>query len=230
MAGVVGIPVLAVGFLAAAATLPGGTEVRYDERRGTIRSMSGANLAADLERAPAYRALQVPGREVDLALAFVDGLRQRFGLVRPADELRSTAVDTDGLGFRHVRLQQVYRGRRIHGAELIVHLDRDRHVTGVTGGYVRTPTGVATTPALGPAEAVQRATAAVGARVPQAATPTLAYHADGDGTTRLAYAVRVTRSLVDATEVWIDAQTGGVLARVPTAYPIAPTPGGLGPP
>lgn len=205
---------------------PAPAETIYDERRGTVRAMGGTNLSEDLERDAAFRALQTPGREAELAIAFVTARRDVFRLAHPADELKLTRVDRDALGMRHVRLRQVHEGLPIHAAELIVHLDRDGHVTSVNGSYVRTPTGVATKPTIDASRAARRAADAAGAKKDQAGTPSLAYWAGDDGRVRLAYRVAVNRSAVDAQDVWIDARSGAVLARIPTAYPISPGPTG----
>lgn len=199
-------------------SLPPDTDLRPDDARGTIRSLRAANLSGSLESSAAFRALQAADRFADVALAFLDAHRARFGLERPREELSVRAATKDELGLKHVRLQQMYAGLPVRGAELIVHLDRDNHVYLAQGRYVRTPSGLATTPRLGAPDARRRAAAVVSGAAPDCpgCRSELLIHVGADERPRLAHRVLVEVSLTDAWAVTIDAETGAVLENVST--------------
>ncbi|MGC8916675.1 MAG: M4 family metallopeptidase [Thermoanaerobaculum sp.] len=55
--------------------------------------------------------------------------------LRGEDGFAPRVVERDELGQEHVRLQQTYRGLKVVGGELIVHMDA-RHILGVNGQFV----------------------------------------------------------------------------------------------
>ncbi len=158
-----------------------------------------------------------PARE--RALAFVDGYGAAFGLAGRAAVAVSAASAPDELGIEHVRLRQLVDGVPVTGGELTIHLDRD----GVRSVLARTavvPRGLATTPRLSAAAAVEAARAELAKR--DGAARELAFDAPRlevlsrallDRAThpaRLAW--RVEARGAGARELaWIDAHTGARL-------------------
>src|SRR5262245_313597 len=128
--------------------LPVDAQVRRDPARGTITLLAASNLSQALEQDPAFAALQASGRFADVALAFLAAQRSIFKLSSPADELAVDSVRTDELGLTHVRLRQIVGPLPVWNAEVIVHLDRERHVYRVQGSYISTPSGLPSTPRL----------------------------------------------------------------------------------
>lgn len=200
--------------------LPGGVTVQRDPQRGTIRWLEGGDLSVDLAREPAFAALQAAHRPADVAIAFLEAYRGAFRIDDPAAEMQVAHVLTDDLGLTRVRLRQQYRNIPVQGGELLVQLDRDAHVTLVSGRYLATPRGLSTKPAIDPAAAARAAGA--GADAPP---PELVVHTGESGTPRLAYRVLVAPRVDEGFEVFVDATTGNVLDRVPTVYPAGPSPG-----
>jgi len=200
--------------------LPSGVTVQRDPQRGTIRWLEGGDLSVDLARDPGFAALQAAHRSADVAIAFLTAYRGAFRIDDPAAEMLVARVHTDDLGLTQVRLRQQYRTLPVQGGEVLVQLDRDAHVTLVSGRYLPTPRGLSTRPAIDPAAAASAAGA--GAEAP---APELVVHVGGSGTPRLAYRVLVTPRIDEGFEVFVDATTGDVLDRIPTVYPAGPSPG-----
>lgn len=203
---------------------PSDAVVRRDDRRGTVRSAEAVDLGAAVATDPDVvdaRAHDDPGR---LAIAVLAACRKSLGLVSPADELRVVDVAPDRSEMR-VRLAQVYRGLPVDGAELSVHVDAARRVRLVSGRYVRTPSGVDPRPRLKEAAALRAAgseSAAIGAEPPR-----LAWYPDDDGRVRLTYRVAVNHGLIRREVVFVDARSGKVISRVPTAFPAGGAGGGV---
>ncbi len=101
--------------------LPAGVEYALDERGVPLemRGLKKQRQATDPEVA-ALLALE------ELAPLFRRGL---------ADEFQAATTEVDELGQTHVRLQQTYRGLRVVGGELIVHMD-EQVVFGVNGHFI----------------------------------------------------------------------------------------------
>ena len=134
--------------------------------------------------------------------------------------------ETDGIGMSHVRFNQFYKGLRVVGGQVIVHMN-DKGITGVNGHYVP-EISLSTLPALTEAAAAENAVAILrkgGDKDLKVNKAELAIYPVGllEGASvvsRLAYAVDVSGSSIQE-QVWIDAQTGGVLNRIPLHHSAA---------
>jgi Zn-dependent metalloprotease len=199
----------------------------------TVRAMTAATGApVTVTRSPATGTvtfLAAPlGRVIPLAdptamtpaagaLAFVGQYAKAFGLTTDS-AMQVTKVDAvDSVGMDHVRLQQLYRGIPVTGAEMTVHL----HGSGVAAVLAKTVpdlAGIDVTPAVDPDTAGRSAREAVGkptAGLREARSPRLEVFnrgllEGGLGVTRLAWFVEVVGEGVRE-YVWVDARRGVVL-------------------
>ena len=204
----------------ASTVLPSDAGLRRDPQRGTVRFLRGANLSQDLERDPAFRALQAADRFAEIALAFLTAYATEFRLVQPEDEMVVASVETDDLGFNRVRLQQRFEGIPVWGAELIVQLDRANHVNLVQGRYIPTPERLGTIPEITGEDAL--AIASTKLADPESGCPgcrsDLVIFASDNQPPRLAYRVRVTISMTEGWVMIVDAVTGAMLDKLSTVY------------
>ena len=69
----------------------------------------------------------------NLALSVLDNYALELGLKQPSDELSLTRIQTDDLGFNHIRYVQTHDNIPIWGSELIVHTDYTGSITSVNG-------------------------------------------------------------------------------------------------
>ncbi len=124
------------------------------------------------------------------ARAFLRANRQILGLADPDSEMESRKPVDDGLGYRHVKFAQRYRGLSVWPAELIVHLDARGDVYLLNGSFVFTPKIGTLRPVVQPDGAVRNARASLGeAATARAAAPQLLIYAPGKRASRLAWRV-----------------------------------------
>lgn len=194
--------------------LPSGSKLDRDLPSGTVRFLKGQNLSRDLESAPGFKASRMAGDAEGVARAFLDYFDALWRLDDPRAELRLRRVDVDRTGASHVRFEQAWQRIRIPGAELIVHLDRDRRVVLVSGAYIRTPRDVTTTPALDAAAARDAAAEATGAAPCAECAAELVIFTDGGSKTRLAWRIAPAKG-VRGEDVVVDAKSGALLRRPP---------------
>jgi hypothetical protein len=133
--------------------LPAGSQLDRELRNGTVRFLKGQDLSRDLETDPTFKASRLGGDVEGVARAFLKHFSSLWRLDDPNAELVKRRIDVDRTGASHVRFEQAWQGIPIPGAELIVHLDRDRRVVLVSGAYLPTPRDLGTTPKLDAAEA-----------------------------------------------------------------------------
>lgn len=96
-------------------------EIKWDERTGSPLRVKG--LLARVEQ-------KEPGKA---AMEFIDANKGLFLLESVQKEMRLKRIDTDRVGIRHVRMQQVYKELPVFGSEIIVHIDANNNIKGTTG-------------------------------------------------------------------------------------------------
>ncbi len=77
-----------------------------------------------------------PDPAVVAALDYIDTHRAELGLRDEVDQVKPYRVLKDGLGMTHVRCYQYYKGVRVEGGELIVHLSATLEVQHVSNGII----------------------------------------------------------------------------------------------
>jgi Zn-dependent metalloprotease len=114
----------------------------------------GVPMMIDLRQGPANAAPRVADKQ--------RVLREQLALTA-ADDMRPIRTETDELGFVHERLQPYYQGVKVEHATISLH-ERAGKIEMLSGNYERPSAGASARPALTEAVALQRATAAIGAR------------------------------------------------------------------
>lgn len=128
--------------------------------------------------------------------------------------------DPSAPGASHVKFDQTYKGLKVFGGQVVVHLNA-QGVTAVNGNFVPN-IAVSTTPKVTAARAGEIAKSAVAKSPGQSlsvASSSLAIYHKGllegyKGRSVLAYAVEVAGPQSQRDQVWVDAQTGDVLNTV----------------
>jgi bacillolysin len=142
------------------------------------------------------------------------------GVPAVGSDLHLLRAETDSIGMTHVHFDQFYRGLRVLGARLVVHMN-SQGITGVNGDYVPN-ISVSTAPVLTEEFARQSAVTAAGKNRTQGGLrinkAELGIYPLGllEGfavQSRLAYAVEVSGDKT-RDQVWIDANSGAVLNKI----------------
>lgn len=190
-----------------------GTDVRirFRPQNGTPLQIKGRGLRPPVRGV----ALADTDRDEQTARAFLRENGPLLLLDQPDEELTLRQRETDGWGGRHLRFEQMYRGRPVWPCELSVHLDAAGNVDLVDGAFVPTPVGIATTAHLAGAQAVERARAAVEAESDAPVSgPDLIVYGPLDRPPRLAWKLEVAAGPARLERCVVDAWDGTILHRV----------------
>lgn len=172
------------------------------------------SLRQPLQEAVPVLAMTGEANDERTARTFLSRHRDALRLDDPDREAALVARSGDALGQRHLRFAQVHRGVPVWPAELIVHLDAVGNVAAATGGHVPTPRDLSVEPAVGEAEAAERARGYVGGGPgAEVGVPALVVYAPQDAAPRLAWKVDVNLSLRQRWTVLVDAVDGRHLNR-----------------
>lgn len=193
-------------------------DIRRDPESGVILYAAGKDLAIALSTDPSYRTARSRYDVRAMALQFLEAYREEFLIADPPSELRIGQVTEDGLGFRRVRLKQVFSGLPVVGAELSLQFNNDLALTLVQGRYIPTPRVISEDAKLSSADAAVIAADELGRNV-QLSEPELVIYPLPNGRGALAYQITGTKGLIESWRLTINANTGETLAKESLRYP-----------
>lgn len=183
-----------------------------------------SNAVREADETAQLQRQQMPVVQEVLALLARTGLVEK--IQSPAEELRVISLESDALGYQHIRFEQRYKGLRIYGQDLYVHAKNDGSVYAVHGAYQPTPR-INTDPVLTSGAAVEASNQALKNagewnQIPAALAKQLGYEGAATelllyphkNTLRLVYAVTVCPTISESWMYFIDANTGASLDRL----------------
>ncbi len=179
-------------------------------RRGVVRAINGPGMAI-----PVTGVVVGTTRPDDAARTFLGEWADLFGLRDPARELQFLRTTTNAAGEEFVRFdQRTASGRPVFAHGMIVTLNRDLRVAGVSGLLLADPPDG--TPRVPAVEAQDAATRALGRPYRQVSTPTLGafdpeVFGDRPGAARMAWQVDVETDEPGIWRYYVDAETAAVL-------------------
>ena len=86
--------------------------------------------------------LTVQGDDVEMAIGTISNLMQADagelanGIQSQDTEFTLKKLESDNIGFKHIRLEQRYKGLRVVGAECIVHINNRNVIYRINGKYL----------------------------------------------------------------------------------------------
>lgn len=206
-----------------------GVSLDWDSEEGTPRSIRGKGIGSkSLSGSNALAAQSVfQGTYSQRSLAVMDNLAPLYRLKSAKQEFRSKQnEESDHLGYRHQRLEQVHQGIPVLGGDVSVHFDPQNNPYQVNGKYIPDLT-LSVTPSISANQAVDAARAdfvankgAAAAAIALVSGPELVVYALGDSPV-LAYQIVIRTRSDNTWKYWIDAQTGVVVRSVSTVCKIA---------
>ncbi len=143
----------------------------------------------------------------------------------PISEFKTIVQKTDALGQTHIKMQQVYKGIKVYGAQVVVHLNKKGQVRVLNGRNKPTPTLTNVVPKISVSKALTLIESDLGAELPKSTTAKtdavltvsepeeelLIYAMDGKEV--LVRHLTVYPDIMDRWEYFIDAQTGKIVDK-----------------
>lgn len=203
--------------------------INWDPSVGTPSQIGAKMLGAQsLSADKSVRSKAVnQGSYAQRAIAVMDNLAPLFRIKDAASDFQAPKADeTDNLGFRHQRLEQVYRGRPVVGGNITVHFDSAGAPYRVDGRYIP-DVSVATEPGITAQAATDVARNDFAARgfsspaVRVLEQPELVIYARGTGPV-LAYQLVLQDTPANAWRYWVNAANGEIVASENRVCHIAP--------
>lgn len=145
----------------------------------------------------------------------------------PSSEFQNISKKVDDLGQTHIKMQQVYKGVKVYGSEVIVHLNKKRQVQAFNGRNQPTPQLKSVAPKVSFQQALLSIESDLGKKLPKPNSVKTAFNSllspsDSeeelviyivDGAAILTRHITVFPTTIDRWEYFIDANTGNVLDK-----------------
>lgn len=204
---------------ALAPTSPSGVSVKARDQRGMP-----IFIEAQPDPLVKHDQLTRTGWEA-AAFRCLDDVTPALPIEHPAQEFEVTKVETDELGFRHIRMAQAYQGVPVYAADLIVHFTPTGERL-VNGRYHPTPTGLDVVPAISATDAITTVTKDMSVKThyrplrtiekkilkyPDHQAELMIYPHPTTDELRLVYHLSFRPNFVERWEYFVDAQTGDIL-------------------
>lgn len=193
-------------------------DIRRDPVSGVISYAAGKDLAVALSADDSYRTARSRNDVNGMAFRFLEAYREEFQIADPSSEFRIGQTTKDDLGFRRVRLRQVFNGLVVVGAELSLQFSSELALTLIQGRYIPTPRVTPEDAKLSPADATGVAAAKLGRNVQLSETELVVYPLP-NSRAALAYQITGTKGFTESWRITVDANTGEVLAKESLRYP-----------
>ncbi|CAZ98044.1 M4 family metallopeptidase [Zobellia galactanivorans] len=156
---------------------------------------------------------------------YLAGVKHLIQVKDPDAEFVEISKHTDALGQKHIKMQQVFKGIKVYGGELILHLDQGNKVDAMNGRNKPTPSIERTQPKLSVQDALQRVEKDLGVSFPTKTGKTNSVFLNSDyeeelliypfeGKNVLARHLTVHPNIKDRWEYFIDAQNGRILNKI----------------
>ncbi len=161
------------------------------------------------ENVPDDTATQVV-RETRTSVPFVQNNQNNNGTVMTNSDttgLQLISSDTDELGFRHIRYQQMFKGVPVWQSETIMHINKDNEIYRVDGAINEIPAAFDVVPEILSEEAASIASESLGSSHWKSSNEQLNIAAVNDDRHRLVWLVELKNGL-NRKFVLVDAKNG----------------------
>lgn len=110
-----------------------GSLVEWNTELGTPSLIRARDLRPSSPGVAHARSASAPEQE---ALSVLENISGLMGARAPASEFALRDAISDGLGYRHMRMNQIHNGLRVVGGQIIVHFNASGEAYQVNGRYV----------------------------------------------------------------------------------------------
>ncbi|MDO1513295.1 M4 family metallopeptidase [Maribacter confluentis] len=162
--------------------------------------------------------------EVSIAATYLSEIAPLLKINDGLNEFQLTSEVTDVLGRTHFKMQQVYKGVKVYGAEVIVHMNSNKNHFALNGSPIATPLGANVTPKIDKDVALVQIESDLGVSlrktitskkemisVPNPISELVFYRSNEEIV--LTHHITVHPNLKDRWEYFINAQTGAILHK-----------------
>ncbi|WP_276166353.1 M4 family metallopeptidase [Zobellia alginiliquefaciens] len=194
------------------------------KHRITAKSENGNPLFIESDANKEVALLASKQSSEDVVKDYLIDVKDLIQIKNPEDEFVEISNKSDNLGQKHIKMQQVFKGIKVYGSEVILHFDKSNKISALNGRNKPTPHIESTEPKLTPQDALKQAERDLGVTLSNKSEngsiltepanfeeELLIYPIEGNNF--LAWHLTVYPDIKDRWEYFIDAQTGRILDK-----------------
>lgn len=185
---------------------------------GTPRRISGENLTAAFISVSEFQAAEKSRKHSEMIFFFMQYYHDFFKLADPRRMLKVEKIESDELGYTHVRLQQVVNRIPVWGKTILVHFNKENFIYLFQGDYLSGSAlnGLPVDGVVTQSQAVEKAIKAASKVTSKWSLKSCSkvIFADQAQVPHLAYGITLSSGLIHRNLYFIDAASGSVLHKI----------------
>jgi bacillolysin len=162
----------------------------------------------------------------DLSFAYLKEISSITKMSDPINQFSISSIESDELGYTHIRMQEVFKGVKLYGGEVVIHLSKNGKGIGFNGNYDIIPSNLNLTPKISGSNAIQTAISHLSEKMPiqklsdiqsklldynSPIIDTVIYKKSLVDNYALTYHLTIYPNILQRFEYFVDAQTGIIL-------------------
>ena len=200
--------------------------VRSSDTRLPIFITTPANALLPANTNAKFKNTNVSETVKDLSFSYLKEISAITKMSDPINQFSISSIESDELGYTHIRMQEVFKGVKVYGGEVVIHLSKNGRGIRFNGNYDIIPANLNLTPKISSSNAIQNAINDLSRKTPiqkfsaiqsklldynAPMIDTVIYKKSVDNNYALTYYITIHPNIVQRFEYFVDAQTGIIL-------------------
>lgn len=164
----------------------------------------------------------------DIGNVYLKDISGMLRISEPEEEFSTISTDTDKMGQTHIKMQQVFKGVKVFGSEVAIHLDKKNQVKVFNGRSIPTPQLADVNPSYNNTKAIEIANADLGTDMEKMMAETaefknladlsptselVIYSKSTDNQPKLTWHLTVYANGMERWEYFVDAKNGDIINK-----------------
>jgi bacillolysin len=162
----------------------------------------------------------------DLSFSYLKELSPITKMFDPINQFSISSIESDELGYTHIRMQEVFKGVKVYGGEVVIHLSKNGRGIRFNGNYDIIPANLNLSLKISSSNAIQNAINDLSRKTPiqklgalqskllnysSTIIDTVIYKKSVNNNYALTYHLTIYPNILQRFEYFVDAQTGIIL-------------------
>lgn len=201
--------------------------VRSSDTRLPIFITTPANALLPANTNAKFKNTIVSETVKDLSFSYLKEISPITKMFDPINQFSISSIETDELGYSHIRMQEVFKGVKVYGGEVVIHLSKNGKGIGFNGSYDIIPANLNLIPKISVSNAIQNAIIDLSGKTPiqkfsakqskqldynSPIIDTVIYKKSLVDNYALTYHITIHPNILQRFEYFVDAQTGIILS------------------
>ncbi len=137
------------------------------EHKVIHHSENGTPLFIESKATDAMKKSAKSQSDEAVSMNYLEDVKMILQVVNPLEEFKTISQKKDNLGQTHIKMQQYFKGVKVYGSEVVIHLNKNQHVEAFNGRNQPTPQLSSIAPQISVEEAITNIEIDLGKALPK---------------------------------------------------------------